>query len=73
MKEVKRKLRLEKLEFPDDLIIKIFELLSKNKITKKKHISINRTFLQGELIEDIYMEYKPISDSEFENHNNRNT
>ena len=64
LKEVKRKLRLENLEFPDDLIIKIFELLSKNKITKKSISPLIERFCKGELIEEIYMEYKPISDSE---------
>ena len=67
LKEVRRKLKLENLEFPDEPIIRIFELLSKNKITKKSINVLIERFCKGEIIEDIYAEYKPISDSELKN------
>ena len=67
LKEVRRKLKLENLEFPDEPIIRIFELLSKNKITKKSINVLIERFCKGEIIEDIYDEYKPISDSELKN------
>lgn len=67
LKEVRRKLKLENLDFPDEPIIRIFELLSKNKITKKSINVLIERFCKGEIIEDIYAEYKPISDSELKN------
>jgi Glu-tRNA(Gln) amidotransferase subunit E-like FAD-binding protein len=63
-KEVRRKLKIENFKFPDRVLIELFELLSENKITKNSISEILERFCRGEIISEIYQDYKPISDSE---------
>ena len=63
-KEIKRKLKIDSWNFPDEFYYDIFSLLADSKITKDSIPEIMKRFTKGETIEKIVKDYKPISDSE---------
>lgn len=63
-KEIKRKLKIDSWNFPDEFYCDIFSFLADSKITKDSIPKIMERFTKGETLEKIVKDYKPISDSE---------
>ena len=63
-KEIKRKLKIDSWNFPDEFYFDIFLLLADSKITKDSLPEIMERFTKGETLEKIVKDYKPIPDSE---------
>ncbi len=62
--EMKRKLKLESGEFPEEFYSRLFKALDKGKITSSSISKIMERFMKGGDFDKIISEFKPMSDSE---------
>lgn len=62
--EIKRKLKLESGEFPEEFYSRLFKALDHGEITNESISKVMERFMTGEDFEGIVKDYKPISDGE---------
>ncbi|MDP6845934.1 MAG: Glu-tRNA(Gln) amidotransferase subunit GatE [Candidatus Nanoarchaeia archaeon] len=62
--EIKRKLKLESGEFPEEFYSRLFKALDHGELTNGSISKIMERFMKGEDFDDIVKDFKPISDGE---------